>query len=253
MAHIPRQVTVLGAVNRVAAVPAKGFYVEPLTNVETGNPVRFPITVRFNGDAATDLVVADGRARYLVPGTMDVVGGTVGDRWRVTFLETDADGLGGGDSRQELPAVIAQKVIQSGDGGGDQEGGQRFYVLGAAGNTAETTPGYEATATPGALDVSGYTHLLLYAKTTAPDVAAELNVDLELLDGPGAGANVIDTLSAVLTGATSVTYKAAVGPGLAAYAGWVVMPLRSPYVRLSYVRDTAPVSAGSCVRLLGMK
>jgi hypothetical protein len=261
MAHIPKTVTLTGGLDRVPGPVARGFYLTPLTNENTGNPSQYPVMARINGDPATEVPISDGRAQYMALQVLDLVGRQK-DRWRVTFLETEADGVGGGIPDATVSNVLAAKTSWASS---ECQYFTEYWLPGANGTVTTVTPGTEPATT---LDVSGYSHVsvLVYNGALTVDPVTGTRPDLFVTLRPAVAESEPKSV-----GAAEIQVPAGqfgyflLGPGLTSTVGFnggnlvKVISQRFPWLRVSYqYKDfnagaTPQPNNQSQIRLVGLK
>jgi hypothetical protein len=259
MAHIPKTVTLTGGLDRVPGPVARGFYLTPLTNETTGNPARYPVTARLNGDPANEVVLDDGRAQYMDVRVLDLVGRHK-DRWRVTFLETEADGVGGGIPDDTVSNVLAAKTTWA----LSEYSYSTVYYLPGANGTVTTV----STSPQNTLDVSRYQHVAILVRNGAltVDPVTGTRPDLYVYLRPALGEN-----ESASVGVASIRVPAGqegymlVGPGLTSTTSFgggdpvKVIGQRFPWLRVSYQYEdlnpgaTPQPNNQSQIRLVGLK
>ncbi|ATB36286.1 hypothetical protein CYFUS_001700 [Cystobacter fuscus] len=259
-------VTISSVVQTVGA-GGIGLRLEPLTNALTGNPVDMSATVRFNRNDSLVHVLEDDGARYFSEPfeVAELVGGRVGDRWRVTVFEGSADAVGGATRRRERSFLLANKV--NFDGMVKNNG---YFLPSANGSVVDAA--VSDGAWPAPFDVSRFRELHLYAcasftKDPAyPSSRPALQVGLNLLTGPDALADPIGGPMLELAGGERKVIVlgndvATSRPSDLAVDGWVALKMRPAWlhVTLTFV-DLAGYAAANptrgtpmYVRLVGME
>ncbi len=263
----PIAVTVSNTHAQVVGAGGVGFRLEPLVNVQTGNPVAMAVTVRLDRQVWKVFPLTDDAPRHFAERfeVMEIVGGTLGDQWLVTVFDTAEDKVGAPARVQPKAVIIAEKTSFT----ASEAVGGFFYLTGPRGGTEASTQGVP----PPPFDVTRFRNLQLYCGALIdPDPAVpgsqpQMGVLLELHGGPAPSPD-FDELGAtqvvVANRAQAVVYAGEAvpaDPGEVLEVETATLAVRPGWVRVGFAFSealgvSAPnrvVKSGTYIRLVGLE